>query len=100
MVIFGGELCNKWLYSAAFPVQLALRRESPLRVRMPPNLRYSSSQLISFSKRLLGVLAVAGALPPTLAQNASIYQEQGKLIRAPQAVTRLGPELFGDKVNL
>jgi hypothetical protein len=30
----------------------------------------------------------------------SQYQEQGKLIRAPQALTVLGQDLFGDKVNL
>jgi hypothetical protein len=28
------------------------------------------------------------------------YSEQNKLIRAPQAYTRLGADLFGDKVNL
>lgn len=35
-----------------------------------------------------------------LAQETSTYQQQGKLIRAPRDVARLGADLFGDKVNL
>ena len=47
------------------------------------------------------MLALAGAHSPGFAEStASIYQEQYRLIRAPQAITSLGPELFGDKVNL
>ena len=30
----------------------------------------------------------------------TIYSEQGKLIRASEAITALGPDLFGDQVNL
>ena len=46
----------------------------------------------------------AGALLCLFASAAlpaeSIYSEQDKLIRANRAVTTLGPDLFGDKVNL
>jgi YD repeat-containing protein len=37
---------------------------------------------------------------PSRAQSDTFYTEQNKLIRAPQAYTRLGADLFGDKVNL
>ena len=33
-------------------------------------------------------------------QTPTTFTDQNKLIRAPQAVTRLGADLFGDKVNL
>jgi len=33
------------------------------------------------------------------AQAASFYEEQGQLVRASKAVSALGPNLFGDKVN-
>jgi len=44
------------------------------------------------------VLATALSMPPAYA--TSNYSEQEKLIRAPRAVTTLGTDLFGDKVNL
>ncbi len=52
----------------------------------------------------LGIGAIVAA-SSTQAQTASssgptVFTEQGKLIRAPQAVTTLGADLFGDKVNL
>jgi YD repeat-containing protein len=43
---------------------------------------------------------IAFALPSASAQQTSTYAEQSKLIRAPHAVTTLGTDLFGDKVNL
>jgi hypothetical protein len=46
------------------------------------------------------VLAVAISSNNATAQQVSQYQEQGKLIRAPQALGVLGADLFGDKVNL
>jgi YD repeat-containing protein len=57
---------------------------------------------ISYRSRLLlqvlpaGLLAVCSAYAVA---DASIYTEQGKLIRAPQAVGTMGADLFGDKVN-
>jgi hypothetical protein len=36
----------------------------------------------------------------SLAQDASTYKEQGKLIHAPRDIAQLGSDLFGDKVNL
>lgn len=47
--------------------------------------------IASMSSFLLSASAFAQQTP---------YTEQGKLIRAPQAVTTLGTDLFGDKVNL
>lgn len=45
--------------------------------------------------------AMAFATVDAHAQTANtLYEEQGNLIRAPQAVTSLGADLFGDKVNL
>ncbi len=35
-----------------------------------------------------------------LAQNTSPYTEHGKLMRAPEAISALGADLFGDQVNL
>jgi RHS repeat-associated protein len=51
---------------------------------------------------LLATLVALAAVPaPTQAQEvASTYFEQGKLIRAGEAVGTLGADLFGDKVNL
>ena len=47
------------------------------------------------------LLAPFVAVSPTQAQGvASVYAEQGKLIRAGEAVGTLGADLFGDKVNL
>lgn len=54
-----------------------------------------------FLGRLLHIvagLALVCASPLSHAQ-VSIYQEDGKLIRAPRALGVLGSELFGDKVN-
>ena len=34
-----------------------------------------------------------------VASETSIYTEQGKLIRAPEAIGSMGPDLFGDKIN-
>jgi hypothetical protein len=34
------------------------------------------------------------------AQSPTVFTEAGQLIRAPRAVATLGPDLFGDKVNL
>jgi RHS repeat-associated protein len=52
-------------------------------------------------KHLSSLLACALVLASTAlcAQEISIYQEQGKLIRAPKAIGTLGADLFGDKVN-
>src|ERR1700740_103959 len=52
-------------------------------------------------KHLSSLLACVLALASTAlcAQEISIYQEQGKLIRAPKAIGTLGSDLFGDKVN-
>jgi len=47
------------------------------------------------------IVAVAVLSQATHAQDSpTSYSDQNKLIRAPQAVTRLGADLFGDKVNL
>ena len=46
------------------------------------------------------LLALAFVGPPATAAVDSIYTEQGKLIRAGEAVGTLGVDLFGDKVNL
>lgn len=48
--------------------------------------------------RMVAVLALVCVSPLSNAQ-VSIYQEDGKLIRAPRALGVLGSELFGDKVN-
>ena len=45
------------------------------------------------------LLGLAFAPPPAGAVD-TIYSEQGKLIRAGEAVGTLGADLFGDKVNL
>jgi YD repeat-containing protein len=47
---------------------------------------------------LLAPVLAAWAVPAL--GDTSLYQEQGKLIRAPKAVTVLGTDLFGDQVNL
>jgi hypothetical protein len=44
-------------------------------------------------------LFIAITVLPALAQE-TIYENQAKLIRSPNSVTRLGDDLFGDKVNL
>jgi hypothetical protein len=46
------------------------------------------------------LLSLAMAQAPAAAAVDSIYTEQGKLIRAGEAVGTLGAELFGEKVNL
>lgn len=47
------------------------------------------------------MLALAGAHCPGFAQTtATVYEEQHKLIRAPQAIASIGTDLFGDTVNL
>jgi RHS repeat-associated protein len=48
---------------------------------------------------LLPTLVLAFSSTALCAQEISIYQEQGKLIRAPKAIGTLGSDLFGDKVN-
>jgi hypothetical protein len=64
------------------------------------HLRNSSlaSLIVSSVRNLLVALPIAGAVLPTFAQ--TVYEEQSKLIRAPKSYTRLGDNLFGDKVNL
>ncbi|MBC3874902.1 RHS repeat domain-containing protein [Undibacterium flavidum] len=56
------------------------------------------------TKRSSGLTLVLTALLMSAnvasAQTPSIYSEQSKLIKAPNAVSRLGADLFGDKVNL
>lgn len=47
------------------------------------------------------MLACVGVAPAVLAQSeTTIPAEHGKLPRAPQALGVLGPDLFGDKVNI
>ena len=74
----------------------------------------SNGQSPVYAKLRSGALIIAGAffgiatvvgMSSVQAQTASspgptIFTEQGKLIRAPEAVTTLGMDLFGDKVNL
>jgi YD repeat-containing protein len=62
-------------------------------VRQRPSFRVLEVVLgiASLSSFLLSQAALAQQTP---------YTEQAKLIRAPQAVTTLGTDLFGDKVNL
>jgi YD repeat-containing protein len=43
---------------------------------------------------------VAASFAPNLLADTTIYAEQSKLIRANESVTALGPDLFGDQVNL
>jgi YD repeat-containing protein len=52
-------------------------------------------------RRLLTLL-LATVVGPVLSAppEETVYQEQSKLIRAPQSVTRLGEDIFGDKINL
>lgn len=65
-------------------------------IQTPPHSPKKSGSL-AFSRALFS-LAIFGAVSnPALAQ--SFYTEQGKLIRAPQAVGALGADLFGDKIN-
>ncbi|MCS0588936.1 RHS repeat domain-containing protein [Massilia norwichensis] len=52
------------------------------------------------TNKKFAVLTIAMAVQAAYAQTATTYSDQNKLIRAPQAVTRLGADLFGDKVNL
>lgn len=55
---------------------------------------------VSFVQRLL--LSCLFLIVPltTVAQGVAVYQEEGKLIRANDAVTPLSEALFGDEVNL
>jgi hypothetical protein len=52
-----------------------------------------------YTKFALLIVALA-AQAASAQQSPTTYSDQNKLIRAPQAVTRLGADLFGDKVNL
>jgi hypothetical protein len=52
-----------------------------------------------YTKWALLALAFAAQMA-NAQQDATTYTEQSKLIRAPNAMTRLGADLFGDKVNL
>jgi hypothetical protein len=53
------------------------------------------------TNKKFAVLTVAMAVQAAYAQQTpTTYTDQNKLIRAPQAVTRLGADLFGDKVNM
>lgn len=61
---------------------------------MHPRLVCLKSFLFVFSVSLFFIAAQVSA------QTDTPYTEQNKLIRAPQAFTRLGADLFGDKVNL
>lgn len=47
----------------------------------------------------LMALAASLAAGSSLAQDASVYQEQKGLIRAPRTVAPLGAQLFGDKIS-
>jgi YD repeat-containing protein len=51
------------------------------------------TKFVLFALAMTTRIASAQQIPTT-------YTDQNKLIRAPQAVTRLGADLFGDKVNL
>ena len=50
--------------------------------------------------KLLVAAGMATLMIPSASAQTSTYQELGQLIRAPRAITALGPDLFGDKVNL
>lgn len=63
-------------------------------MQMHPRLVCLKSFLFVFSVSLFFIAAQVSA------QTDTPYTEQNKLIRAPQAFTRLGADLFGDKVNL
>ena len=62
-----------------------------------PNSKVQPNRIVH-SLLAVGV-AIALASGYASAQ-VSVYSEQGKLFRAPDAVTTLGSNLFGDKVNL
>lgn len=64
------------------------------RNRLSKNTAYI---LQSWILAVAATAAVTAIAPPAAAQ--SFYEEQGKLIRAPQAVGALGADLFGDQVN-
>ena len=55
---------------------------------------------ISLLKSACAGVFLAAASFAVHGQTPTVYTEAGQLIRAPQAVTSLGPDLFGDKVNL
>ncbi len=55
-------------------------------------------KVLSRLSTFLGTLALA--VTGGAAAQSDLYTEKGKLIRAPEAVSALGPDLFGDKVNL
>lgn len=62
-------------------------------------MRESASLARQARNGFLKAIALTAAAS-SYAQTVTTYSEQNKLIRAPQAVTRLGDDLFGDKVNL
>lgn len=62
-------------------------------------MRFQRTEFGVEARRGLTILAIVAAVP-SHAQTVTSYSEQNKLIRAPNAVIRLGDDLFGDKVNL
>lgn len=48
----------------------------------------------------LAMLASASAAMPVAAQESGIYQEQERLIKAPNAILKADSKLFGDAINL
>ena len=63
------------------------------------SLHATSSRLRKHVPQLL-VAALWVASSGALAQDTTTYEEQYKRIKAPNAVTQMGPDLFGDSVNL
>lgn len=59
-----------------------------------------SKVLFKIVRRLLSVSTTIAFATGYASAQVSVYSEQGKLFRAPDAITTLGANLFGDKVNL
>ena len=60
----------------------------------------NSKVLFKIVRRLLSVSTTIAFATGYASAQVSVYSEQGKLFRAPDAITTLGANLFGDKVNL
>jgi RHS repeat-associated protein len=67
---------------------------------MPAHQNFGPRPTRGATKLIIASCLLALAVPLASAQETTTYKEQGKLIRAPRDVGVLGPDLFGDKVNL
>ena len=74
-----------------------LRRQFPCEVA---SQGLKSRIRVGLLTRIAVALGLGFLISTALAQNATVFSEQGQLVRASQNVTALGNDLMGDKVNL